>query len=100
MSRILRQITFVVISTAVAAYTVTRLPVVLVLAGLQGQLHTTQNSATWVLTAILLSASIFTPVMGRIRHTCADESARRGHRLPTSGRSPAVVPDGSVIDSI
>jgi EmrB/QacA subfamily drug resistance transporter len=29
-------------------------------------LHTTQNTVTWVLTAYLLSASIFTPIMGRL----------------------------------
>ena len=40
--------------------------VVPVLPTLQADLHTTQNTVTWVLTAYLLSASIFTPIMGRI----------------------------------
>jgi len=33
---------------------------------LQHELHTTQSTATWVLTAYLLSSSIFAPIMGRI----------------------------------
>ena len=32
----------------------------------QHELHTTQAAATWVLTAYLLSASIMTPILGRI----------------------------------
>lgn len=37
-----------------------------VLPTIQQELHTSQNTATWVLTAYLLSASIFTPVLGRV----------------------------------
>jgi EmrB/QacA subfamily drug resistance transporter len=33
---------------------------------IQVSMHTTQNTVTWVVTAYLLSASIFTPIMGRI----------------------------------
>jgi EmrB/QacA subfamily drug resistance transporter len=33
---------------------------------LQADLHTNQNTVTWVLTAYLLSASVFTPILGRI----------------------------------
>lgn len=34
---------------------------------IQNALDTTQTNVTWVLTAYLLSASIFTPIMGRLR---------------------------------
>jgi EmrB/QacA subfamily drug resistance transporter len=37
-----------------------------VLPTIQQELGTSQNTATWVLTAYLLSASVFTPVMGRV----------------------------------
>ncbi len=36
------------------------------LATVQVQLHTTQDAATWVLTAYLVSASIATPILGRV----------------------------------
>jgi MFS family permease len=37
-----------------------------VLPSLQHSLHTSQNTVTWVLTAYLLSASVATPILGRI----------------------------------
>jgi EmrB/QacA subfamily drug resistance transporter len=37
-----------------------------VLSTIEAELHTTQATVTWVLTAYLLSASIFTPILGRI----------------------------------
>ena len=37
-----------------------------VLPTIQAGLHTSQNTVTWVLTAYLLSASVFTPIMGRL----------------------------------
>src|SRR5215471_14899463 len=37
-----------------------------VLTTVQHELHTTQSAATWVLTAYLLSASVMTPILGRI----------------------------------
>ncbi|MEV6851232.1 MFS transporter [Actinoplanes sp. NPDC051411] len=60
------QATFAVLAVGLAAYTVLQSFVLPVLTGLQGELHTTQSGVTWVLTANLLSASIFTPIMGRI----------------------------------
>ena len=36
------------------------------LSTIQVELHTTQNTVTWVLTSYLLSASIFTPILGRL----------------------------------
>jgi len=60
------QVSFAVLAAGVAAYTMLQSLVIPVLTGLEGELHTTQSGVTWVLTANLLSASIFTPIMGRI----------------------------------
>jgi EmrB/QacA subfamily drug resistance transporter len=58
--------TFVVLATAVSAYALLQSLVLPVLPTIQVGLHTSQNTVTWVLTAYLLSASIFTPIMGRL----------------------------------
>ncbi len=60
------QVTFAVLASAVAAYALLQSLVVPVLTTLQAELHTTQDAATWVLTAYLLSASIMTPILGRV----------------------------------
>ncbi|MHA6758533.1 MFS transporter [Streptacidiphilus sp. PAMC 29251] len=60
------QVTFAVLAAGVAAYALLQSLVTPVLPTIQASLHTTQNTVTWVLTAYLLSASIFTPIMGRI----------------------------------
>src|ERR1022692_591609 len=60
------QVTFAVLATATIAYALLQSLVIPVLATIQAGLHTPQNSVTWVLTAYLLSASIFTPIMGRL----------------------------------
>lgn len=60
------QVTFAALSAGVAAYALLQSLVTPVLTTVQEQLHTTQSAATWVLTAYLLSASVFTPIMGRI----------------------------------
>lgn len=60
------QVTFAVLAVGVLAYSLLQSLVVPVLTTVQEQLHTSQANATWVLTAYLLSASIFTPIMGRI----------------------------------
>ncbi|SOD74506.1 EmrB/QacA subfamily drug resistance transporter [Jatrophihabitans sp. GAS493] len=60
------QVTFVVLALGVAAYSLLQSLVSPVLPLLQSDLHTTQNNVTWVLTAYLLSASICTPILGRI----------------------------------
>src|ERR1700756_2398766 len=60
------QLTFAVLATATIAYALLQSLVVPVLATIQAGLHTSQNSVTWVLTAYLLSASIFTPIVGRL----------------------------------
>jgi EmrB/QacA subfamily drug resistance transporter len=58
--------TFIVLATAVAGYALLQSLVIPVLPTIQAGLHTSQNTVTWVLTAYLLSASIFTPIMGRL----------------------------------
>src|ERR1700726_3272509 len=60
------QVTFAVLATAVVAYALLQSLVIPVLATIQAGLHTSQNSVRWVLTAYLLSASIFTPIVGRL----------------------------------
>ena len=58
--------TFAVLATASGAYGLLQSLVIPVLPTIQHGLHTSQNTVTWVLTAYLLSASIFTPIMGRL----------------------------------
>jgi EmrB/QacA subfamily drug resistance transporter len=60
------QVTFAVLALGVASYALLQSLVVPVLPTIQHSLHTSQNTVTWVLTAYLLSASIFTPILGRI----------------------------------
>ena len=60
------QVTFVVLLIGVAAYSLLQSLVLPVLPTIQHSLHTSQDTVTWVLTAYLLSASVFTPILGRI----------------------------------
>jgi MFS family permease len=65
-ARVHHRQTFVVLSAATVGYALLQSLVVPVLPTLEAGLHTSQNNVTWVLTAYLLSASIFTPIMGRL----------------------------------
>src|ERR1700679_325160 len=58
--------TYAVLAVAVGGYALLQSLVIPVLPTIQAGLHTSQNTVTWVLTAYLLSASIFTPIMGRL----------------------------------
>ena len=58
--------TFTVLLLGVSAYSLLQSLVVPVLPTIQHDLHTSQSTVTWVLTAYLLSASIFTPILGRV----------------------------------
>src|ERR1039457_1652880 len=60
------RVTFVVLLLGVSAYALLQSLVLPVLSTIQHDLHTTQDTVTWVLTAYLLSASIFTPILGRV----------------------------------
>jgi EmrB/QacA subfamily drug resistance transporter len=60
------QVTFAVLALGVAAFALLQSLVIPVLTTVQHELHTTQSTVTWVLTAYLLSASIMTPILGRV----------------------------------
>ena len=60
------QVTFAVLSLGVAAFALLQSLVIPVLTTVQHELHTSQSTVTWVLTAYLLSASIATPILGRV----------------------------------
>ena len=60
------QVTFAVLALGIAAFALLQSLVVPVLTTVQHELHTSQNAVTWVLTAYLLSASIMTPILGRV----------------------------------
>jgi MFS family permease len=67
------QVTYAVLAVSVAAFAMLQSLVTPVLAEIQVDLHTDQTTVTWVLTAYLLSASVFTPIMGRIADKVAKE---------------------------
>jgi EmrB/QacA subfamily drug resistance transporter len=58
--------TFAVLATSVLAYSMLQSLVTPVLPTLQHAYGTSQTTVTWLLTANLLSASVFTPILGRI----------------------------------
>ncbi len=60
------QLTFVALLLGVLSYALLQSLVNPVLTTIQHEYHASQSAATWVLTAYLLSASIFTPILGRV----------------------------------
>jgi EmrB/QacA subfamily drug resistance transporter len=60
------KLTFTVLVAGIAAYALLQSLVIPVLATIQVDLHTTQANAAWILTIYLLSASVFTPIVGRL----------------------------------
>lgn len=60
------QVTFAVLAVGVAAFALLQSMVIPVLSTVQHELHTSQSAVTWVLTAYLLSASVATPILGRV----------------------------------
>jgi EmrB/QacA subfamily drug resistance transporter len=60
------QVTFAVLTTGVIAFALLQSLVTPVLPTLETALGTNQTDVTWVLTAYLLSASICTPILGRL----------------------------------
>src|ERR1700712_4301662 len=60
------RVTFVVLCLGVGSFSLLQSMVNPVLPTIEAALHTDQATVTWVLTAYLLSASIFTPIVGRI----------------------------------
>ncbi|PWU51681.1 MFS transporter [Micromonospora globispora] len=61
-----RRLTFSVLSAGAGFFAMLQSLITPVLPTIQHDLHTSQNTVTWVLTAYLLSASIFTPILGRV----------------------------------
>src|SRR5580698_2372431 len=59
-------VTFIVLAASVSAFALLQSLVIPVLTTVQHELHTSQSTVTWVLTAYLLSASIMTPILGRV----------------------------------
>ena len=59
-------LTFAVLAVAVSSYSLMQSLTIPVLSEIEHELNTDQNTVTWVLTAYLLSASVFTPIMGRL----------------------------------
>ncbi len=59
-------VTFVVLLVGVSAYSLLQSMVLPVLPTLMHELHTTQDTATWLMIGYLLSASVATPILGRI----------------------------------
>ena len=60
------RLTFVVLAVGATAFSLLQSLVSPVLPLLETSLHTSQDTVTWVLTAYLLSASVFTPILGRV----------------------------------
>src|SRR6201985_3412026 len=60
------QLTFAILAAGIGAYALPQSLVIPVLSTVAHELHTTQSAVTWVLTAYLLSASIMTPILGRV----------------------------------
>jgi EmrB/QacA subfamily drug resistance transporter len=60
------QVTFGILAVGIGAFSLLQSLVIPVLSTVQGELHTSQSAVTWVLTAYLLSASVFTPILGRV----------------------------------
>ncbi|MCX5043831.1 MFS transporter [Aldersonia sp. NBC_00410] len=59
-------VTFIVLAVATASFALMQSMTVPVIPSIEAQMHTDQTTVTWVLTAYLLSASVFTPIIGRI----------------------------------
>ncbi|MCW2524898.1 MAG: transporter, partial [Frankiales bacterium] len=72
------QATFAVLAVGVLAYSLLQSLVAPVLPLLQTSLHTSQSTVTWVLTAYLLSASVCTPILGRVGDMIGKEKVMVG----------------------
>lgn len=59
-------VTFAVLAVSVGSYTLMQSLTIPVLTELEAEFDTDQNTVTWLLTGYLLSASVFTPIMGRL----------------------------------
>jgi EmrB/QacA subfamily drug resistance transporter len=60
------RVTFAVLTVSIGSYALMQSMVLPVLGTIQRELHTSQDAATWILTGYLLSASVMTPILGRV----------------------------------
>jgi EmrB/QacA subfamily drug resistance transporter len=60
------RLTFAVLTLSFAAFSLLQATIIPVLGTIQHELHTSQDTVTWVLTAYLLSAAVTTPILGRV----------------------------------
>src|SRR5581483_5939006 len=60
------RVTFAVLILGICGYALLQSLVIPVLPTIQRDLHTTQANAAWILTIYLISASVFTPILGRL----------------------------------
>ncbi|OXY94950.1 MFS transporter [Streptomyces diastatochromogenes] len=65
MPRKSTRLTFAVLATGAGVFAMLQSLIAPALPTVQHALHTSQSTATWVMTAYLLSASVFTPILGR-----------------------------------
>lgn len=66
MPRKSTRLTFAVLATGAGVFAMLQSLIAPALPTVQQALHTSQSTVTWVMTAYLLSASIFTPILGRV----------------------------------
>ncbi|KOX07561.1 MFS transporter [Streptomyces sp. NRRL B-3648] len=66
MPRASTRLTFTVLATGAGVFSMLQSLIAPALPTVQHALHTSQSTATWVMTAYLLSASVFTPILGRV----------------------------------
>src|SRR5215203_1793433 len=86
------RLTFAVLAVSAASFALLQSLVIPVLGRIQTELGTRQTTVTWVLTAYLLSASVFTPILGRVGDRFGKEKV-----LVISLGSPAV---GSLVAAL
>uniref|UniRef100_A0AAU1ZS09 MFS transporter n=1 Tax=Streptomyces sp. NBC_00093 TaxID=2975649 RepID=A0AAU1ZS09_9ACTN len=60
------RLTFAVLATGAGVFSMLQSLIAPALPTVQHALDTSQSTATWVMTAFLLSASVFTPILGRV----------------------------------
>jgi MFS family permease len=70
--------TFAVLAAGVVSFAMLQSLIAPVLPTIQAELNTSQSMVTWVLTANLLSAAVFTPILGRVGDTVGKRRALIG----------------------
>ncbi|MER7226062.1 MFS transporter [Streptomyces rubradiris] len=66
MPRASTRLTFAVLATGAGVFSMLQSLIAPALPTVQHALHASPSTATWVMTAYLLSASVFTPILGRV----------------------------------